>query len=325
MKTSELPLDYLRNDQKMAAMQLAEHLGRGELVLVIGAGASLGMGLPSWHELVRRLLRGRGQDDVADSIADDTPAEELRRHSNSIEPEFDDNRDAMSSYLEEVKHGLYGDNCDESHFREAIVSRPLFTALGALLMGSRRGSVREVITYNFDDSLEWYLQVHGFTSQVMVDPLDLRRDVDVTVWHPHGLIPTNRRLTESDFLILSERSFERRIGRSDAPWIGFFRTILLNRVALFVGFSGNDPVFKVMARQAHDKLKRTRPVGYWMRGPKDYVGTSPNGAEELAARQKEADDQVFDYGFIPMRFDSYEEWPQFFLQLCEMAAERANI
>src|ERR1035437_7294833 len=49
----------------------------------------------------------------------------------------------------------------------SILRNDLLIALGALLMGSKRGSVTEVLNVNCDDVLNWYLALHGFDTQVV--------------------------------------------------------------------------------------------------------------------------------------------------------------
>src|SRR5690348_9470103 len=118
-----------------------------------------------------------------------------------------------------------------------MLKEDLLISLGACLMGSRRGSITEVLNFNFDNVLDWYLKLHGYTTQIVSEIPSLRTDVDVTIYHPHGYLPKDVPRGEfSKFLVFSQDSYDARVARFETdPWIAHFRHTLRNREILFVG------------------------------------------------------------------------------------------
>jgi hypothetical protein len=287
--------DHLLSDNKVyAARQLANYLKEGTLVLVTGAGASRGVGLPLWWQLVSRCLAEVG-DSRSTAVTEATSNKELRRLMEGIESGVD-----FARYREIVRRSLYHD----VQYSDSIIQQRLLISFGALLMGSRRGKIRTVINFNFDDVLEWYLQVHGFETQTISKVPSLTKEVDVVVYHPHGFLPY--RLPEtlaSDFLIFSEYSYDERLGEEKNPWIRLTKEALLGKVGLFVGLSGEDPIFGPLLVDVKGQIGSQRPTGFWLLGPGEI------NVAEFERRN-----------VIPLQFESYEKIPGFLLKVCQYAA-----
>src|SRR4029077_18270223 len=88
------------------------------------------------------------------------------------------------AYLDLVSGALY------IHFApQNTGSAPdLLRTIGALAGASRHGSIKEIISLNFDCSLEWYLGLHGTVTQVVSRWPTVLGNSDVTVYHPHGYL-----------------------------------------------------------------------------------------------------------------------------------------
>lgn len=300
----DIPIDMLMKDPRACELQLSQHLMRGELCIVLGAGISHGIGLPNWPDLVKSCLERSGMTDKATAVNADTSNEDLRRRMEDVESQSKGNFAAYQSIVRDSLYEKVPATVDMKYGMELVVNNPLLNAVGALMMGSSRGSVRDVITYNFDDLLEWYLELHGFTAQVVTSVNSLRGQPDVVVTHPHGLLSHFTGHNDSNFLTLSQRSYDERLG-DDSPWRRYFGDVLRTKVAIFIGLSGNDPIFGAVTTAVQKKLEGSRLLGVWLRGPSDPV---------------ESDQYLQDRDCVPLRFDSYEDWAPFLLGICSRAA-----
>jgi hypothetical protein len=293
-----LPLrSYDKENSKQA---LAEMLSMGSLALVMGAGASKGLGLPLWFELVNRCLKYANLEDkgLVDSKSDPNT---LLKKIEIVE------RATGQHYREIVQKSLYDDR--KIKFTRDVIKQELLISFGALLMGSKRGNINEVINFNFDNVLEWYLDLHGHKSQKVKKLPFLYKDSDVTIYHPHGYLPhPDLDDTMSDFLIFSKRSYDERLGNFNIdPWIteGLIG-VLKKKIAIFVGLSGNDPIFGPMLNILGKALKEKRLTGFWLFPNK----LSEDELEDLYVRN-----------IAPICFNNYQEIPYFLLGVCQDAAK----
>jgi hypothetical protein len=222
-----MAIDHLMEETR-ALDFLASNLSDGTLVLVLGAGTSAGVGLPNWHTLVNRL---RFRADLK-AVPMNASADDLQSAADEVLREFckGDERD----FAQLVKASLY----DGVTLSSQVLKNDLLIALGALMIGSRRGSVKRVLTLNFDSMLEWYLTLHGFVPRVIVKPPVIEGAEDVRIYHPHGFLPhPSLSFTSSDFVMLGLRSINLRLGTSGDQWFELMRHVLRTGICLFVGLS----------------------------------------------------------------------------------------
>lgn len=293
--------DICRKCPEAAIPHLAQHLRQGTLGLAVGAGISKYLNLPDWVQLVNQCSTGAG---LSPDMTYATSTQALCNRMEIIERQFTSgnlNKGKSPDYRKLVRESLYKDiNFDN------VLHGELLMALGALLMGSKRGSIREVLNFNFDDVLESYLYLHGYDVSIVRTLPSLRTSADVTIYHPHGFLPYhNDWFDSSDFLIFSQDSYDDKMGDIKDAWTELSRVFLKSKIVLFVGLSGNDPTFGPMFKDVHAALGSDRRTGFWLFGPK---ADSAN----LDALQNR--------NFVPLEFDSFEKWPKFLLQICQAAA-----
>src|SRR5258706_12337035 len=189
-----LPLKFYADHLGDSQRFLGSTLRAGSLALFLGAGVSKPLGLPDWPTLISRVATRAGLTLDASTIAD---AKSSRVAMDSVE-----SSNAFPEYSKLVHDALY----DGLTFTDDIVTQKLLVAIGALTMSSRRGSVRTVVTLNFDDVLEQYWSIHGYSWQLVTGLPTLLQETDVTMYHPNGYLPLIG--ASSDFLVFSERSFD---------------------------------------------------------------------------------------------------------------------
>src|SRR5687768_4880554 len=97
-----LPISHYAQ-REAAIPMLAHHLAHGSLALVLGSGASRGLGLPSWPELVRRCLAGAPHAKIdPSSIPEDATAEWLMRVMDPVKDGMADDE-----FRKLVRNALY--------------------------------------------------------------------------------------------------------------------------------------------------------------------------------------------------------------------------
>jgi SIR2-like domain len=300
---SKLTIDVsnCRKDPEQAIAFLAENLRDGTLGLAIGAGVSKYLNLPSWSELVNECSRAAGL--LEDMTAKSTPVE-LSERMEIIEKKYSSGKlenGKSSNYRKIVHDGLYA----KVNYNK-VLHGELLMALGALLMGSRRGCIREVINFNFDDVLEWYLYLHGYDINVISTLPALKTGADITIYHPHGFLPLHDIFDESDFLIFSQDSYDSKMGDIREPWTELTKYFLRSKIMLFIGLSGADPTFGPMFKSVQGELGVSRKTGLWLFGPN---------------ADKTKLDAIQERNFVPLEFKSFEDWPGFILKICQAAVE----
>lgn len=295
--SSSLPLESYVDEPELCVAKLSECLQDGSLALVLGSGVSAGMGLPVWWKLVKSCVVAAEMADTH-AVSDDTSYDDLMKTMSRVEKKLKD----QAKYKSLVKSALYESIKDD----DALLDQRLLSVIGALTMNSSRGAVSEVLTFNFDDVLERYLDLHGFTSQVITALPEVRKSVDVTVYHPHGFLPSMVGLgTEGKELIFSKLSFDRRLGAQLDPWQELLRDLVQRKFLLFVGLTYGTTTLTTVLADLADKLKPVRGMtGIWIVGPDD-----PEDSEE----------ELKERNIIPIRMP-HEKYPQFLLSICQKAA-----
>jgi len=296
VKIFQYPIDGYTN-QTIALDTLAELLYFDCLSLFLGAGISQSAGYPGWVDLVQSCLTEKGISfnvDSTSSTADILRAMELVKGKCADDKEY---RQIVKHYLQKAFVLNY------SHAQNMLL-----IAVGSLAMGSRRGSVSDIITFNFDDLLEWYFDLHCIKTQVISSVPYLNVTSDVTIYHPHGFLPKSTKYTDSSQLIFDALEYDLTIGDESNPWNKVCKNILSNKVGLMVGISGKDPLINNLVATTNKYLhthKKDRPVTFLL-----------NRKSSFDLTEKEC----FRRGIVPILFNTYDEIWEFLLSICQRAA-----
>lgn len=306
MKDWESAEFYERN-REPALKDIAAALKKGELSLMLGAGCSAPMHLPTWPDLARSCCKEvatKGIKVECDDITDDWPGEKLFMRMATARRLLNNDAD----FLAIVRRNLYGP------WGGKAPSEPtqLLRAIGTMTMGSKRGRVREIITLNFDSLIEWYLTFHGYVVQVIEDVPKIHREADVTIYHPHGYLPFDGSLGQpSKTLIFDQEAVEERMLAIQAAWNETFRFLLGSRVFLAVGLSGNDSLHRLLLRSAADQRRKgdDRPLGFWFYRETDEKKFDSDVLGDLRAK-----------GIAMLKVAEFVEIEKFLLDVCREAA-----
>lgn len=288
---------------RFARQFLAGRLREGTLALFLGAGASVDLGIPSWQGLVNGIRKNVGLPALRGNRASldlQSAADEVRQKFTSDSEYFDLLRKVLYSRVPELSLD--------------IIKNDLFVAIGALLMGSRRGNIKRIITLNFDSMLEWFLSLHGFVVRVISQLPELEGSEDVRIYHAFGFLPhTSLRMKTSEFVILGSDSVNLRLGTPGDLWYEMMRHLIKSSICLFVGLSERsfiDPSLATLLTPAAYGMSNQRPIGIWLLKHKI---SEP-------VRKRFLNNRV-----VPIEFSSKEEVSQFLFSICQEAAERISV
>jgi hypothetical protein len=214
-------------DEDKLVEYLACQLRFGRLSVVLGAGISMNFGLPSWENLLERMFAAK-KEAIPKSESLERQAEFLRgKHFKNDTPGF----------LQLTHDCLY--ETAEVGFNE-LRKHPTLCALGALVMASQRGNASTVITFNFDNVLELFLNYYGHYSQSLFTEVFWRDAADVTVIHPHGFLPFDLADGTSRDIVFDQKSYSTTIGDETNVWRQLLLSTMATSTCLFIGLSGAD-------------------------------------------------------------------------------------
>ncbi len=301
-------------EQATAELILAQRLRNGQLVLFLGSGASKSIGLPIWFELVRSCCAKASVNVRITSRSSTTELQHIMSQvRHKCEEGASDAFEAKKKYFSLVREALY------EQLPPTWVTNhkmPLMRAIGALVMGSRYGTINDVVTYNFDDIVETYLQYHGFTAQSIADLPSLTTDCDACVYHPHGYLP-QKGDHFSKRIILDRQSFSQQLGiasEDNQMWRDTLIQLLSIKQALFIGVSGQDNLLDVAMPAVVNYIRDSpdrRAVGYWLFG-------SPV-SNEVRQHINET------YMGAVLTFPDYDYIPEFLLKLRRMSIQSHSV
>jgi NAD-dependent SIR2 family protein deacetylase len=277
---------------------LADQLLAGRLALILGAGVSVPFGLPQWPALVTSLYATKSAAPPANQSVE-RQAEVFRlTHFQNDRPGF----------LAAVRAAMYS-GADTSF--AALRKNETLAAIASLVMASHRGSASEVITFNFDDLLEVYLRYNGLIATSISTATDWSGYSDVTVYHLHGLLPSDRALTTSENIIFDQQSFSAMIGDDKNPWRQLVMSILRRKTCLFIGLSGHDNHLDSLLLAANDQHAcRQASTTFWG----VTFSTNSDSAPQMIWESRGV--------FYKVISDYDAALPNFLFSICQEAAKR---
>jgi NAD-dependent SIR2 family protein deacetylase len=192
----------------------------GALALFMGAGISVGCGLPTWQNLLLHVAEKMWKSD----------------------PLLGD----LISKENQILIARYARKKNKKNFN-AIVSDCLYNndiQISKDLLAIAGSGIKKICNFNFDDLLEEAFLTEGIEADVILeselyDPLSDK----VTVFHPHGFI--DRTATKDELinvnLVLSEDDYN-SLYSNPYSWANILQiSLLTNYSVVFVGMSLTDP------------------------------------------------------------------------------------
>ncbi len=250
----------LRRDVEPILDHLAGRIARGQLVVLVGAGASKWAGLPTWGEVTCALARS-----LAPALREAVPDADAR-----FEPPTPGDRLSADSFMKiaEVYRWVCGEERLEGLLRELFDSSRIDA--GRLPLHARLVRLSEhvpaIYTTNFDDLLERAFAARGRSCQVVAeardldawrfDRLDGRYVARFPLYKLHGSLDRPRTI------VLGESDFQHRQGLASHPIDLRFCSDVVGREVLLVGYSFSDPNVRWLWAKLRDL--EVLPVAYFL-------------------------------------------------------------
>ncbi len=321
---------YLVKDTAIETLAFA--LKSGCLTLFIGAGISKSASkeFPKWNELVMTCCAKNEIDfNISKAGLDENDTKNI--NNEYLLKKMEEVKHKISNeslYINNVKEALYEniikdsdkdkdkDTKQESHndptYDYVLMHKELLIAIGSIIMGSIRGNTDCVINYNFDDLFEWYLDQHGFKTQVISKfPCTIYKS-DVNIYHPHGFLPLQKKYKgiETKKIVLSKNEYETVISEEVNPWNEFQRFILSTKLGLFIGMSGDDKHISSLCNYVYNKdvsTNQKRILAFII-----LIDNEENRSNEQENLRR---------GLINTYIKNYSELPSMLLSICRKATE----
>ncbi|HSD21336.1 MAG TPA: SIR2 family protein [Anaeromyxobacter sp.] len=251
-------------DQPVAPHEVKERLfarlARGQLVLLVGAGASRWAGLPSWRQIVCALAA-----DLVPALREQLPA--ARERFVPPSPDAPVSVEALLR-IPEAYRFLRGEERLVEELRALFDTRRIDPAELPLHQRLVRLApfVPAIYTTNFDDLLERTFEWAGQPCQVVAgaedlhgwrfDEVDGRHVPRFPIYKLHGT------LDRPGSLVIGEFDFLRRSDLAANPIDLRFSSDVMGREILLVGYGFNDPNMRWIWTKLRDL--RVPPVGWFL-------------------------------------------------------------
>ena len=296
------------NDERIKNY-LADCLHDGKITLFLGAGVSFAFGLPGWKDLVNRILNKAKLNKLPDDCNTDQIYQGIEDAVCII---------GEQAVRNEVKIALYQTvNLDELN----IFQNKLLLTMLSLLLGKRRGNIRQVVTYNYDSMLEWFLVKFGLDVKCIYILPEIEGNEDVRIYHPHGFRPhpTMSEWADSDEILFRKKDAYSRI-ESTNLWKYKSKDLLNSSIALFIGLSPNslkDFAIAPLINECSKIRDENIPIGFWFMSKKEMSNNIKCDFKEMAIIPILVDS--FDEIIL---VDSFDEINDFLFEICKMSLKK---
>jgi hypothetical protein len=227
----------IHDQNKYHIEALRKVLKNGQLVLVFGAGISMQAGLPDWNTLLLRLLSS-----LMNKVSREIPVVPSKTLINDFNERYRTPSLILGKYLknnlgddfyEEVRKALYQDPIKESETINSIIN---------IVRPQRAGKpLDSIITFNFDDILEFYLAKQHINHQSIFCEGTKNKPDAIPIYHVHGFLPREGKLPKNVEIVFSEDAYHSQF-LDPFAWSNL---IQLNKftqnTCLFLGTSLTDP------------------------------------------------------------------------------------
>lgn len=215
-----------------------------DLVLFLGAGASVDAGIATWDNLISNLfvtLIDKRLHEKEIEIEQELKPELVEQ----IQAQYENMPLLQARFLRNWMGNDFESAIQEILYKNAKNSSPLIDSIGKLCVPKRgKIGVRAIINYNFDDLIENTLEAsnqefHSVYSDSVIVPAD-----KIGIYHVHGFLPRNpkdyQKLSHSSLVFSEDRYHE--LMMDPYHWANMVQlNYLLNHTCLFVGLSMTDP------------------------------------------------------------------------------------
>ncbi len=233
--------------------KLRDALRRGRLTLVCGAGVSVAAGIPTWGELLVRLVETmmeRISKDLSLDLGKKAASEFQKRHSASSL--------ILGKYLKTHLGHDFETKMRDALYASQPTTSPIIDSVVELARPQRDSRpLDSIITFNFDCLIEENLSAQSIENKPIFSEAIKHDSSEIPIYHVHGHLPRAGVVPENTELVFSEDAYHSQF-IDPFSWANL---IQLNKftqnTCLFVGISLTDPnmrrLLDVAWRKSPDK------------------------------------------------------------------------
>lgn len=233
---------------------LIDALKEDDLVLCLGAGVSIDEGLPNWKDLIKLLIRDSLRENYNEEIKSLDLDKEFMDFSYISLGRFT-KKAYQSDFYNKLKEMLYENYEDYEGYEYSTRQYSLLNYVAELCKPERNnGGIHSIITYNFDDLLEFYLKEKGIKHSVIYEGHMIPEYNTLPIYHVHGFLPKEGIVTPEmeKSVVFAEEEYHLQY-KDPFSWQNIINLNLLKeKTVLFMGLSMNDPNLRRLLDIAKD-------------------------------------------------------------------------
>ena len=225
--------------RQQAIRNINDSYQKEKLVLVLGAGVSLEFGVPSWGLLLQNLMvhtikEENNVSNVLSKLFNDIFTPNPLIAGRYLQDYFENNDSSFESMVRDVLYSTIDKEKDSELLSEIV---RICVAPG------KSPNLDSIITYNFDDILEYKLRETGMEipyKSVFGVGIEIKNG-ELPIYHVHGYLPESEKLNDSHKITFGENNYHQQYSDiyswNNIVQINKFR----ENTCVFIGSSLTDP------------------------------------------------------------------------------------
>lgn len=236
-------IENLPKSNTISKKQSLKNIGNSyqneKLVLVLGAGVSLEFGVPSWNLLLQNLMvhtikKENNVSSVLSKLFNDIFTPNPLIAGRYLQDYFENNDSSFELMVREVLYSKIDKDIDSELLNEIVK---------ICVSPGKSPNLDSIITYNFDDILEYKLIKTGLEipfKSIYGLGIEIKNG-ELPIYHVHGFLPENKKLTDSNKITFGESNYHQQYSDlyswNNMVQINKFR----ENTCVFIGSSLTDP------------------------------------------------------------------------------------
>ena len=232
---------------------------KGNISLLLGAGVSCSAGFPNWGTLLNSLYANFVNKVFNNDVVSDDTLQSITKKFIEI------NNSSTLAAARYLKAGL-SQKDNDVHFITAVKKAlydsprkpsPLMDAIINLCTPKRSGAkIKSVITYNFDDLVEEYLDKVKLEYKTIYKDEEQHDSDELPIYHVHGFIPGRESFDREASLVFSEEAYH-KVYSEPYHWSNLVQLATLRENnCLMIGLSLSDPNLRRLLEIAAQKQSK---------------------------------------------------------------------